>query len=304
MLDSFEIRLADMVANGLADAGTAGTVAVVRPRDDLLVLVVENPDRVMIAAQVLSASPSHHLGDDSRERLGRKNDYRMRTTLHFDGEVALDFQISPTPAESDPADFRSNLLQIVDLVLVLLHAANVRNGEAFKTEDDLGFELDGFRLVGIGPLPNEPASTHAMRVLYRYSGRFWPVEAEAVGETITALPTRIAVLPIQIPENVQATAGGEDAQISVPVDLRAFDGAPVSLVARMEGASPPGQLIGDATDTLGVVSYSPTTPGTFTVVYRPPASLSSDAQIRVALSLSHSGQRTVELGRFAIKVAS
>ena len=304
MLDSFEIRLADMVADSLSDAGVAGAAAVVRPRDDVLVMVVENPDRVMISAQVLSASPSHHLGDDSRERLGRKNGYRMRTTLHFDGEVALDFQISPTPAESDPADFRSNLLQIVDLVLVLLHAGNVRNGEAFRTEDDLGFELDGFRLVGIGPLPNEPANTHAIRVLYRYSGRFWPVEAPAVGETIAALPARIAVLPIQIPENVRATAGGEDARIPVPVDLRAFDGAPVSLVARMEGASPPGQLIGDATDTPGVVSYAPTTPGIFTVVYRPPASLNGDALVRVSLSLSHPGHKTVDLGRFAIKVAS
>lgn len=304
MLDAFEIRLADMVADGLADAGAAGAATVMRPRDDLLVMVVENPDRVMIAAQLLSASSSQHLGDDSRGRLGRKNDYRLRTTLHFDGEVALDFHIAPTPAERDPAEFRSNLLQIVDLVLVLLHAGNVRNGDAFKTEDDLGFELDGFRLVGIGPLPDEPANTHAMRALYRYSGRFWPVETPVLGETIGALPTRIAVLPIQIPEEVHATAGGEDAHIPVPVALHAFDGAPVSLVARMEGASPPGQLIGDATDIPGMVSYTPTTPGIFIVVYRPPSSLSSDAQVRIALSLSHPGHQTVNLGRLGIKVAS
>lgn len=304
MLDAFEIRLADMVADGLAEAGAAGAATVVRPRDDLLVLVVENPDRVMIAVQVLSASPCQQLGDDSRERLGRRNDYRLRTTLHFDGAVALDFLIAPTPAEGEPSVFRSSLLQMVDLVLVLLHAGSVRNGEAFRTEDDLGFELDGFRLDSIGPLPGEPTNIHAMRAVYRYSGRFWPVEALALGETITSLPTRIAVLPIQIPENIRTTTGGEDARIAVPVDLRAFGGAPIALFARMEGASPPGQLIGDATDSPGIVSYAPTSPGTFTVVYRPPSSLSSDAQVRIALSLSHPQHKTVDLGRLTIKVAS
>lgn len=302
MLDSFEARLADILTDGL----TGEEVIVVRPRDGLSDLLEEDTERVVIVVHILSVSSDNRLGDDVRERLGQRGNYQLRTSLYLSGEVAVNFHIALTPKhDDDPWVFHLNLMRVLDRALVVLHAENVRKGRAFQTGDDLGFDLEGFRFVNVGSLPEKPEDFHALRATYHYEGRFWPVETPAEGDIIESLPTRIAVLPIQIPVGVSANAGGEDVSIPLTVDLRAYNGAHVRLVARLKGASPPGELIGDTTDApAGYVAYSSSASGIFTIVYRPPATLSSDTQVCITLSLAHPQRPTVTLGELMIKVIS
>lgn len=299
MLDSFESRLTDMLADGLITE----TSQVVRPRDDLSDLLAAQPQRVLIIVRVLSAEANHLLGDDALERLGQRGSYQLRPALYLTGQAALEFRIAPPGPGADPLPPRQNLLQVLDQALVLLHQDKVRQGRAFQTGSDLGFDLDGFRLAQLGPLPDEPENVRALRVVYHYSGRFWPVEALAEGKVIDRFPTRIAVLPIQIPEGVTATAGGADVRVPLAADLRFLNGAPVRLTARLRGASPPGTLIGDTSNIpAGFVAYDPDERDVFYLVYRPPASLSQDTQVRVALGLAQAERPTVQLGELTLRV--
>jgi hypothetical protein len=220
------------------------------------------------------------------------------------GEVALDFMIAPPAPAGDPLQPRQRLFQVLDQTLLALHQDNVRQGRAFLlTDEDLGFELDGFRLTQVGPLPDRPDNVRSLRTIYQYAGRFWPVEVPAEGGIIQHLPTRLVILPVQIPEGLTAQAGGADVTIPLPVDLRAFNGAPVRLVARLRGASPPGTLRGDSADVpAGFVAYAPDDAGVFQVVYRPPATLSNDTQVRVSLGLAHADRPTVQLGELKLQV--
>lgn len=292
-----------MLADGLAGLDSL----VVRPRHDLADLVEAETGRVLIVVQVLSAEANHLLGDDALERLGQRGSYQLRPVLYFNGEAALDFRIAPPgpgPA-GDPLLPRQNLLQVLDQALVALHQDQVRQGRAFQTGDDLGFDLDGFRLTRVGAIPDEPENPRALRAVYHYAGRFWPVETPAEGDVIDRLPTRIAILPIQIPEGVTAQAGGADVTVPLPADLRALNGAPVRLVARLKGASPPGALIGDTAGVPpGFVAYDPDERGVFHLVYRPPATLSNDTQVRIGLGLAHAERPTLQLGELTIRVAS
>jgi hypothetical protein len=299
MLDSFESRLTDMLADGLP----APTSLVVRPRDDVPDLLLAPPQPVLIVVRVLSAEVNHLLGDDALERLGQRGSYQLRPVLYLTGEAVLDFKIAPPAPGGDALLPRQNLLQVLDQALVLLHQDKVRQGQAFQTGSDVGFDLDGFRLTQLGPLPDEPENVRALRAVYHYSGRFWPVETPAEGDIIDRLPTRMAVLPIQIPEGVTAKAGGVDVRVSLAADLRPLNGAPVRLTARLRGASPPGTLIGDSSGIpSGFVAYDPDEGGVFHLVYRPPATLSHDTQVRVALGLAHAERATVQLGELTLRV--
>ena len=301
MLDPFESRLADILSNGLADSDNV----VVRPRDDIADLLDEAAQRVVIIVRLLTATADNHLGDDARERLGQRGNYQLRKSLFLAGKVAVDFVVAETPKNEDPRLNRPLLLQVLDRALVVLHEENLRKGSAFQTGDDLGFDLEGFRLTELGPVPQQPDNIRALRAVYRYAGRFWPVETPAEGDEIQTLPTRTAVLPIRIPENIKANAGGADVTVPLHVDLRALNGAPARLVARMKGASPPGELIGDTTDVpAGYVAYEPNASNVFELVYRPPASLSNDTRVRISLGLAHAERRTISLGELTIRVAS
>jgi hypothetical protein len=301
MLDPFESRLAGILSDGL----TGTDHIVVRPRDDIADLLNEAAQRVVIVVRLLTAEADNHLGDDARERLGQRGNYQLRRSLFLTGTVAVDFIIAETPKNGDALVNRPLLLQVLDQALVVLHEENLRNGRAFQTGDDLGFDLDGFRLTELGPIPQEPGNMRTLRAVYKYAGRFWPVETPAEGDAIETLPTRIAVLPIRIPENIQAHAGGADVTIPLHVDLRALNGAPARLVARLLGASPPGELIGDTADIpAGYVSYEPNASDVFELVYRPPANLSNDTRVRISLGLAHPERRTISLGELTIKVSS
>ncbi|MCI0508183.1 MAG: hypothetical protein L0Z73_19065 [Gammaproteobacteria bacterium] len=302
MLDPFESRLADMLSDGLAGMDNI----VVRPRDDLADLLVADTDRVVIVVRLLTAASDNQLGDDARERLGQRGDYQLRASLFLTGEVAVDFIVAETPQDGDAELNRPLLLKVLDKALVVLHEENLRKGRAFQTGNDIGFDLTGFRLTGLGPVAEQKDNFRMLRATYHYAGRFWPVELLAEGNVIQTLPTRIAVLPVQIPQNIQANAGSEDVTIPLHVDLRSLNGAPVRLVARMKGASPPGQLVGDTTNVPpgGYVAYIPNAEGVFELVYRPPASLSNDTQVRISLGLAHTERATISLGELSIRVAS
>ncbi len=301
MLDPFENRLTDMLSDGLAGSDSV----VVRPRDDIPDLVAENAQRVVVTVRVLTGASNSHLGDDARERLGQRRNYQLRPTLFLTGTVAVDFAVAATPQDGDARINRPLLMQVLDRALMVLHDENLRTGQAFQTGPDPGFDLEGFRLTRLGPLPEQRESFHTLRATYRYTGRFWPVGAAAAGDMIETLPTRIAILPVQIPENIKAGAGAGDVTVPLHVDLRPLNGAPVRLVARMKGASPPGELIGDTTHApVGFVAYEPGAENVFNLVYRPPASLNNDTRVRIVLSLAHTNHRTVSLGELTIKVES
>lgn len=299
MLDSFESRLTDMLADGLPTLNGLPT----RPVDDLADLFSDEADRAVIVVQILSAEANPLVGDDALERLGQRGDYQLRPVLYFKGETILDFRMAPPGTGPEPLAARQTLLQVLDQVLVWLHQDQVRQGRAFQTDDDLGFDLDSFRLIQVGPLPDEPENVRAVRATYFYEGRFWPVETPAEGDIIDHLPTRIAVLPVQIPEGLTAQAGGADVTVPLPIDLRALNGAPIRITARLRGASPPGTLVGESDGVpTGFVAYEPDENGIFQLVYRPPATLSDDVQVRIALGLAHPEQPTVQLGELRIQV--
>jgi hypothetical protein len=302
MLDSFESRLTDMLADGMAGVDNV----VVRPRDDIAELVDADTGRVVIVVRLLTASADNQLGDDARERLGQRGEYQLRTSLFLTGDVAVEFIVAETPKHEDMELNRPLLMQVLDKALVVLHAENLRKGRAFQTDTDLGFDLTGFRLTEIAPVPEQTDNIRKLRATYRYAGRFWPMGTPAQGDVIQTLPTRIAVLPIQIPQNILAKAGGEDITIPLQVDLRSLNGAPVRLVARMQGASPPGQLIGDTTNVPagGYVAFAPDEEGLYALVYRPPASLSNNTRVRISLGLAHPEHATISLGELIIQVAS
>jgi len=291
-----------MLSDGLAGSDSI----VVRPRDDITDLLDADTGRVVIIVRLLSAASDNQLGDDARERLGERGDYQLRASLFLTGEVAVDFIVAETPGQGDAGLNRPLLLQVLDQALVVLHQEELRKGHAFQTGDDLGFDLTGFRLTGLAPVPEQAESFRILRATYEYAGRFWPVEAPAEGDVIQTLPTRIAVLPVQIPENILANAGGDDVTVPLNVDLRPLNGAPVRMVARMKGASPPGELVGDTSNVPagGYVAYEPGDEQIFELVYRPPAILSNDTRVRISLGLAHTDRRTISLGELSIRVAS
>ena len=299
MLDAFEQRTADLVADQLS-----GIPAVVtRPREELNVLLTSDPTRPIIVVEILTADPDLRLGDDGRERLGVRGSYTLRPVLYLRGELAISLQMAPTPAAGDQQQTRRTLFGVLERLLIQLNRDAIRTGVAFQTGDDLGFDLDKFHLVQILPLPGEDPVSHQARVRYQYSGRFWPVEPPVEGDLIEELPTRIAILPIQIPEGLATRAGGSDMVVPLHLDLRALNGAQARVIARLHGAAPPGALIGDATEVPpDSVGYVPDAGGTVEVVYRPPATLSSATKVRVGLGLAHGERPSIPLGELTIGV--
>lgn len=300
MLDDFESRLTDMLADGLsADAG----VEVTRVHPGLTVT------DALVTVQVIDAAADPRLGDDARERLGVRGAYELRPVFRFSGEIAIELLVSSSPGGGGgggPAAAeasRPRLVQLLDRILLILHPEGVRRGESFQTGADLGFALEGFRLLRTEASPFDTEAPDRVRAVYQYTGRFWPVEVPAAGDLISELPTRIAVLPIQLPERVVGTAGGGEVDVPVRLDLRALNGAPARLVGRLAGASPPGILIGDSSDLPpGRVGYGADADGVFHLRYAPPGTLADPVRVRVELGLSHADRPTLSLGELTIEV--
>lgn len=293
MLDAFESRLRDLLADALATA----EAAVTRPLD------APGPGAdagaVRVIAGVLGATADSQLGDDARERLGERGAYRLRPVLHLEGEVAVEL-IAPVP--EDDSSQRQALMRTLDRVLLALDGRRVRDGRAFRTDQDQGFQLAGFRLVRVEPSPESPASADRLRAVFAFAGRFWPVEEPAEGGLITALPARLAVLPVRLPEGLAATAGGGDLEIPIALDLRVLNGAPARLGARILGASPIGGLIAGDGPAAPAVELPPADGGEFRFLYRPPAQLGAPARVRVTIALESESTPAVDLGLLTIEV--
>jgi|GEM_PF-2922182 len=301
MLNSFESRLIDRLADGLVGV----EVLVLRPQEDLSARLTAEAGRVLIVVQILAAETDARLGDDAQERLGQPGDYQQRPVVYLRGQVAVDLLIARNDEATNDAS-RTALLQVLDRVLLLLHASELRQGQGFQTGEDLGFALDGFRLEGVSLLPETAAEVfQQIRLSYNYSGRFWPVEAPIAGDLIEQLPTRLAIVPVQIPTGLITRAGDSDVEVPILLDLRSWEAAPQQLVARLRGAAPPGSLVGDTRDLpAGYFGYTANLAGDFVVVYRPPASLGSDTQVRIELGLSQPEQPSLALGELIIGVKS
>jgi hypothetical protein len=297
MLDSFEARVADLVADELN--GIAAVETVTRPRSGL----TTDPDRVAIVVRTLSAKPDLAFGDDARERLGSRGQYQLRTTLRLAGQLAISAIVSPTGGDN-LEDRRRIVVDVVDSLLVAFQRPSIRSGQDFQTGVDLGFDLDGFRFAGLSAPENEPESFSSIRALFDFSGRFWPVEAPEEGDAITALPTRIAVLPVQIPERIRAVSG-TDLQVPLKLDLRALNGASARVMARLRGAAPPGQLVGATTDVpSGWTAFNLDPDGSVNIVYRPPASVATPVRVGVSTALSRAQRPFVALAELTIEVSS
>jgi hypothetical protein len=297
MLDSFEARVADLVADELN--GIAAVQTVTRPRGDLST----DPGRVAIVVHTLTATPAVTLGDDARERLGSRGQYQLRTTLRLAGQLAISAVISPTEGD-DVGGRRRIVVDVVDALLVAFHRQSIRSGQEFQTGADLGFDLDGFRFAGLAAPDNAAGGFATVRALFDFSGRFWPVEAPEAGDAITALPTRIAVLPVQIPERIRAVAGA-DLQVPLKLDLRALNGASARVMARLRGAAPPGQLVGATTDVpAGWTAFDLDTDGSVSILYRPPATVATPVRVEVSTALSRAQRPFVALAELTIEVTS
>jgi hypothetical protein len=76
-------------------------------------------------------------------------------------------------------------------------------------------------------------------------------------------------------------------------------------MARLRGASPPGQLVGSTADVpTGWSAFAPDPDGTFNIVYRPPASVATPVRVGVSTALSRPERPIVSLAELDIEVSA
>lgn len=300
MIDAFEARAADLLADRLS--GAPGVQGVMRAGGGL---PAPSGTAAQIRLWVGAARPSLEVGDDRAQVRRGAGGYELRPVLRLAGELLIELEIGKQGGGSPGASVqRQTLMGALDRLLVVLNDGKVRDGTAFATGADQGFELDGFRLERVEPVPDAPGDFRRIRTVYAYAGRFWPVQPAVAGKAIEQLPTRMIVLPAERPEVLAAVAGGPDLQVSIAIDLRVRDGAVARVVARLLGASPPGALIGETAGLPpGSVGYLPVD-GRFQIVYRPPVSLSQSTRVSVELSLSREGGQGTRLDTLHIEVSA
>jgi len=305
MLDAFEARLIEVLGDGLASVPALSVVA--RARDGL---AAPTGDQVQLRVRLLDARPQAEVGDDERPHFRQGNEWLRRITLRLEGEVELAFRIGPANPAQRPQQ-RERLVQVVDRALIVLADEGVRSGQAFRAAGDLGFELDGFRMLAL-EAPREPDSEggegRLLTLRCRYRGRFWPIGEDQAGVAIREMPIRQVVLPIGLPSQLRVVAGGE-LDVELTIDLLALEiGAAAlpeqAIIARLLGASP-GELLGLA---------EPNAPGwfrfavasdranRFVVRYRAPAAVSGKAEARIALAVARSDAARIDLGSLVIEV--
>lgn len=305
MLDAFEARLIEVLAEGLT--GTPALAGIARARDGL---TAPTGATVQLRVRLLDARPQAAVGDDERARLRRGGGWQRRIEMQLEGEVELVFRIGQAGPPERPQQ-RERLVRVVDRALVVLADEAIRSGQAFRGDADLGFELDGFRLVAL-EAPRAPADAadeiRQMTVRCGWAGRFWPVGEEQAGAAIREMPVRQVVLPIGLPEGLRVKAGAErDIVLTIELDTLRIGGAPLpepAIVARLLGASP-GELVGAAEPGApGWVRFlaDPQQRTRFVVRYRAPAQVSGKAEARITLGFSRSPAARVELGVLKVEV--
>jgi hypothetical protein len=290
VLDAFEGRLADLLADALA--GITG-LAVPRRGSPAAIPAAD----VAPFVQVISAETDPMLGDDAPVTRRVGDSLRLRTVLVLHGEVRVSLVAANAVAQAAR-------LAALDAVLVALQEQSVRQGRAFDDDTDQGFELHGFRFVRACPGADPtPLSAATWELLFAYQGDFWPVREEPEGPAITAIPRRLVPLPIAVPQLLSARAGGADLTIPLQLGLGITGGAPRRIVARLRGSAPPGTLLGDAAGAPpGFVSIPVDASGSAALDYRPPTVLASPARVRIAAALAGEDQPTVALAELVIEV--
>jgi hypothetical protein len=290
VLEAFEARLADLLADALA--GTAGLAVPSRGPPDAIPAADVAP-----FVQVIRAETEPVLGDDAPVTRRVAGSLRLRTVLVLHGEVRVSLVAANDVAQ--PAR-----LAALDTVLVALQDESVRQGRAFDDDTDQGFELRGFRFLRAAPAGGStPLSAATWELVFAYEGDFWPVRPEPEGPAITTIPRRLVPLPVAVPEVLSARAGGADVTIPLQLDLRTIGGAAPRVVARLRGAAPPGTLLGDAAGAPpGFVSVPVDADGIAELDYRPPAVLAAPTRVRIAASLAGEDRPTVALAELVIQV--
>jgi hypothetical protein len=297
MLNSFETRLTEILSDSLLEWPEPH--AVIRQGSELPPLN-PNDSRTVIAVQMVSAEHSERLGDDALDRIGMKGDYHLKKILGLNGTIELTVSFE---GNTDGVSPRVLQMQAVDRILLALHIDTLRNGMSFTTEEDLGFQLDGFRLEHINSSRSETTIIPEVNIAYNFSGSFWPIEPLMQGPVITDTPTRIAVLPVTIPADLSVHAGTANLPIPIQGDLRVMGSAVLRLYARLRNNGGPGILIG-ITDGLpeGFVAYEPDENSTFMVTYQPPETVATTTVVETELCFIDEEDTTIEIGRVSIKV--
>lgn len=298
MLDAFEARLTDLLADALE--GTDAISAVLRARDGMS---PPGANGVRVVVQVVGVAPDTRVGDDRREILGQPGDWSLRPVLHLTGTVQVSLATGQARTSVDQQAQRSRVLGALDAVLVAMQAEAMRTGTGFDTGTDQGFDVRDLRLQEVEQATETSTSHRSLTMRFAFQGRFWPVEAPVAGDSIQMIPTRVAFLPVRLPEQTRVRAGDPELSIPVQVDLRSLNGAPARVVARLAGSEPPGQLVGITDDLpVGSVGYEAVEPGLFLVRYQPPAALSGSTRVRILLRLSHTDRVSVELAELSVAV--
>src|SRR5262249_25089371 len=143
-------------------------------------------DKVQLRVRLLDARPQAEVGDDERARLREGGDWRRRIVLRLEGEGELAFHIGPANQAERPQQ-RERLVRVVDRTLIVLADEQLRSGAALRSDHDLGFELDGLRLLALeAPREADEAGGEGrtLTIRCRYAGRFWPVGEEQAGVAI------------------------------------------------------------------------------------------------------------------------
>ena len=296
MIDQFEIALADLLADR---AGSHPAVQSVRRAG------VEKPDpadgAALVVVAVVDAVACDEVGIDRPERVTATIERRSQ---RLGGRVKIEVSVGPSDGPGSGAQQRTALWQAADAVLVVVHNPEVRDGSVWGADHAHGFAIDGFRLARVSePPPPDSGNDDRLDIWCDYAGRFWPVEPLIEGDVIVEpIPTRLVLLDARLPIGLAAQSGGPELVVPLGVDLRSFDATP-RLVARLSGAAPPGELIGDDADVpTGSVGYLPDDRGRFTVVFRPASSLTAPADAHVGLGLASADRPTVTIGELQIKV--
>jgi hypothetical protein len=299
MLDSFEKRLAAIIADGLS--ANANIQLVTRPRGNINTVAPSNVKAVLIV-KLNTAQPDLHMGDDNRQRMGVKGDYKLKTVLNLKGSASIECRIAPIDG-AQLEKRRSILLTVLDSLLAMMQADSIRNGRAFDNDTDQGFRIEGFRLAEINPIVDTAESFSRIEVVFNYNGQFWPVVPEAEGDAIELLPMRMAILPLEMAEHVKVKAGVAQQAIPVRMDIRAMSGAVASVVARLSGASPAGTLSGDTSGLVdGWTGFTVNAQGECRIAYVPPTSIAAPATDHVVLAMRTEQGVGALLGEFDILV--
>ena len=296
MLNAFEGRLIELLADAFAGPPPTGEPRVrVRPRAG-----GAEPQGTDVALTIAlgNASPWTDFGDDAEVARRVNNVWLLRPEVPLTGEISITLEA----LTGDPVERRTRLMQALDGLLIVLDTEALRRGRAFDPPVDQGFAISAFRLQRLETDIADTPDPTRLRLVYGYEGRFWQVRPDVAGGAITHLPTRMAILPLSIPEHTVVRAGTGPAALPVRGDLRAMDGATPVLLARLRGLGP-GTLTGSgAAAPEGFVASQARPDGLFPLSYAPPAAVASPVRVDIELSLGSPEGTSVVLDELSVQV--